>query len=174
MQLPECEKWQFEWLISSLIWYISKFWRRRRDAHKLTFKCTHSHSHCTLSVCESHFQINSFFYPPVKCILFQSLYNSPYPSLSFPFWFPPSLTPSPPLPSPLIHPPTLSRPIIHNIRFGLCENDKCCFFHLDTETQTGNRSYSREQRLQTTDRHWQNIGEIRWTIIGWNYKLVIE
>ena len=25
VKLPECKKWHFEWLISSLIWYISKF-----------------------------------------------------------------------------------------------------------------------------------------------------
>ena len=30
MQLPGCEKCHFEWLISSLIWYIWKFWRRSK------------------------------------------------------------------------------------------------------------------------------------------------
>ena len=39
VQLPGCKQWHFEWLISSLIWCISKFCRRSgRVSHKgITF-----------------------------------------------------------------------------------------------------------------------------------------
>ena len=160
VQLPECKKWQFEWLISSLIWYISTFWRRRRDAHKLTL-----HTVCLwITFFRSiHFfihQSNAFYSNP--CIILPII---PSLSLSLSDSLPPSLPP-PPYHPPLAFtlPPSLVRlfttfvsvyvKMINAVSFTLTLRPKLVIDHT-----AGNKDCKRQTGKQIIpDRTWERLG----------------